>query len=386
MKPPPVDVGLGVHQTAEVDDRGSFRRRLTAFVVVVQTLLLLVHAVVGVTVAWFLDLHTTAEMLTLSGVLAALSLTFIPTTLLAWRSHAGWTKAVYRVAVVWLGLLNYLFFGALLAWPLALLNLPRPWIGVGMLAASTLTAIAAFLNAGWVRVHRMAVTIPNLPASWKGRTMAAVSDIHLGHVRGAAFLDRLAARIAREKPDLVVVPGDLYDGTSVDAVAMAEPWKKLAPPYGAFFVTGNHDEFTNPARLLAPLASAGLRTLANEAVEVDGLQIAGVHDGDHRDPMALRSILRGMRLDRSKPTLLLAHSPINLRIAEEAGVALQISGHTHGGQFLPWTWIVDRIYGAFASGLHALNGLQVLTTVGAGTWGPPMRLGTNPEIVIVTFA
>ena len=129
-----------------------------------------------------------------------------------------------------------------------------------------------------------------------------------------------------------------------------------------------------------------MRTLSNEMVEVDGLQIAGVHDGDHRDPVALRSILRSLRLDRSKPSLLLAHSPVNLRITEEAGVSLQISGHTHGGQFLPWTWIVDRIYGAFASGLHALNGLQVLTTVGAGTWGPPMRLGADPEIVLVTFA
>lgn len=381
-----IHVGQGVQQTAEVEDRGSFPRRLTAFVVVVQTILFIVHAVVGITVGWFLELRTKTDVLALAGILTALSLTFIPATMFAWRSHAGWTRIVYKGAVAWLGLLNYLFFGALLAWPLALTNLPRLWIGGGVLAASTLIATAAFINASWIRVNRMTVTLPNLPASWKGRTMAAVSDIHLGHVHGAGFLKRLVERIAREKPDLVVVPGDLYDGTSVDAAANAEPWKQLAPPYGAFFVTGNHDEFTNPARLLTPLALAGLRTLANELVEVDGLQIAGVHDGDHRDPVALRSILRGMHLDRSKPTLLLAHSPINLRIAEEAGVSMQISGHTHGGQFLPWTWIVDRIYGAFASGLHALDGLQVLTTVGAGTWGPPMRLGTNPEIVIVTFA
>jgi predicted MPP superfamily phosphohydrolase len=378
-------------QTADVDDRGSLRRRLTAFVVVVQSILWIVHAIVGVAAASFLDIHTPPQVLTLSGILGGLSLTFVPASMLAFRSRSAGAKAFYRVAVVWLGFLNYLFFGALLAWVLDGMNrvigspIDRIWIGGVVGALSLLTALAAFLNAGRIRIQRKTVSLPNLPELWKGRTLAVVSDIHLGHVRGAGFLTRLVAMIARENPDLVVVPGDLYDGTAVDAAALAEPWAKLSPPYGTYFVTGNHDEFTDPARLLAPLSAAGVRTLANEVVQVDGLQIAGIHDGDHRDPVVLRSLLRGLKLDRSKASLLLAHSPINLRIAEEAGLSLQISGHTHGGQFLPWTWVVDRIYGAYASGLHAFGELQVLTSVGAGTWGPPMRLGTNPEIVLLTF-
>jgi predicted MPP superfamily phosphohydrolase len=189
--------------------------------------------------------------------------------------------------------------------------------------------------------------------------------------------------IAREQPDLVVVPGDLYDGTAVDAEALAKPWLELKAPLGILFVTGNHDEMRDSSRFIQTLATAGVRTLNNEKMNLDGLQVVGIDDGDHRNPARLRSLLSGMRLDRSKPSLLLAHSPIHLRIAEEAGISLQISGHTHGGQFAPWTWVVDRVYGAFAKGLHAFGSLQMLTTVGAGTWGPPMRLGTNPEIVLL---
>src|SRR5262249_55010707 len=133
------------------------------------------------------------------------------------------------------------------------------------------------------------------------------------------------------------------------------------------------------------LAASGVRILGNEKVVLDGLQVVGIHDGDHRSPDLLRSLLRGMKLDRSRASLLLAHSPVNLAIAEQAGVSMQISGHTHGGQFLPWTWVVSWVYGAFAAGLHAFGGMQVLTTTGAGTWGPPMRLGANPEIVLVRF-
>jgi predicted MPP superfamily phosphohydrolase len=151
-------------------------------------------------------------------------------------------------------------------------------------------------------------------------------------------------------------------------------------------VTGNHEEFRPPGRLLGPLADSGVRVLNNEKILLDGLQVVGIPDGDHRDPRRLSELLRGMRLDPALATLLLAHSPVNLRIAEQAGISLQISGHTHGGQFLPWTWVVSRVYGVFARGLHALGRMQVLTTTGAGTWGPPMRLGASPEIVLLRLA
>jgi len=362
---------------------------MIAFILVIQTILLMVHGVIAATIASFLELWRTRHLVALVSVFGVLSLTFVGASILAFRSHRGWVKGIYRAAASWLGILNYLFFGALLCWGIEGVNrlagepLGRPSIGAGVLVLSLLATVAAFVNAWRVRVVRMDVALPNLPEFWKGRHIAVVSDVHLGHVRGAGFLKRLAGMIQREQPDLVVVPGDLYDGTAVDAGELARPWAELTPPQGILFVTGNHEEFRDSSRFTSTLAAAGVRTLNNEKVVLHGLQVVGIDDGDHRNPDRLQSLLGGMRLDRSTPSLLLAHSPINLRIAEEAGISLQISGHTHGGQFAPWTWVVDRVYGAFARGLHASGRLQVLTTVGAGTWGPPMRLGTNPEIVLL---
>lgn len=368
------------------------RRRLALFVAIVQAIVWSAHGLVFATVSVFLDVRTPHGLLALALGLGVLSVTFVPASILAFRNPGRWVQGLYRAAAVWLGLLNYLFFGALGCWAAEAANrlagepLRRESIGAAVFAASILTGVAAFVNAWRLHVVRLSVTLPNLPDSWKGRRMAVVSDVHLGHVRGVGFLKRLIGAIAKEKPDLVAVPGDLYDGTAVDAESLARPWAGLSVPEGIYFVTGNHEEFHDVSRFTQTLAAAGVRTLNNEKVLLDGLQVVGIHDGDHRDPRRLSDLLSGMRLDRSAPSILLAHSPIHLRIAEQAGISLQLSGHTHGGQFLPWTWVVDRVYGAFARGLHALGGLQVLTTVGAGTWGPPMRLGTTPEIVMVQFA
>ena len=365
---------------------------MIGFIVAVQVILLLAHGVVFAIAAQFLEGDWAPILPALAAALGLLSLTFVPASALAFRSLRGWVKGFYRLAAVWLGVLNYLFFGALLCWAAEGVNrlfgepISRSVIGGVGLGLALLASLAALLRAGKVRLVEVSVSLPNLPESWKGRRMAVVSDIHLGHVRGAGFLKRLIARIADLRPDLVVVPGDLYDGTAVDAESLARPWKGLSAPQGIYFVTGNHDEFRDASKFTETLAAAGVRTLNNEKIVLDGLQVVGLQDGDHRNPARLASLLSGMRLDRSRPSVLLAHSPIHLRLAEAAGISLQVSGHTHGGQFLPWTWIVDRVYGAFAKGLHALGGLQVLTTVGAGTWGPPMRLGTTPEIVTVQFS
>ncbi|HEY2115122.1 MAG TPA: metallophosphoesterase, partial [Candidatus Angelobacter sp.] len=139
------------------------------------------------------------------------------------------------------------------------------------------------------------------------------------------------------------------------------------------------------AEYLPPLLRAGIRVLNNEKVEIDGLQLIGVHYGDAVNADQYRSIIRSMKLDRGRASVLLLHAPVRLPISEEEGISLQLSGHTHGGQFFPWTLIAQRVWKKFIHGLQRFGTLQVYTTYGTGTWGPPLRLGTRPEIVLITF-
>lgn len=159
----------------------------------------------------------------------------------------------------------------------------------------------------------------------------------------------------------------------------------MSAPFGAYFVTGNHEEFSSPTEYLDAVKRFRIRVLVNEKVIVDGLQIVGVDYRDSTNPERFRSILRRAALQHDAASILLVHTPDRLPISAEEGVSLQLSGHTHRGQYFPFTLIVSRIYGKFAYGLNYFGNLAVYTSCGAGTWGPPMRLGSNPEIVLIHF-
>jgi predicted MPP superfamily phosphohydrolase len=150
-------------------------------------------------------------------------------------------------------------------------------------------------------------------------------------------------------------------------------------------VTGNHEEFSDSTKYLEAVTRSGIRVLNNEKVTVDGLQIVGVQDRDQANADRFRTILQRADLDRNRASILLAHVPHRLAIAEKEGVSLQLSGHTHGGQIFPFTWFTRRVFREFTYGLKRFGELLVYTSSGAGTWGPPMRVGTRPEILLIEF-
>jgi predicted MPP superfamily phosphohydrolase len=209
--------------------------------------------------------------------------------------------------------------------------------------------------------------------------------MHLGHINRIRFCRKIVARAAELKPDIVLMPGDLFDGGRIEAERMAAPLKELKPALGKYFSTGNHDEFGNVTDYTEVLTRVGFRVLNNERVVVDGLHILGIPYHDSNYPIRMRAALEAMRVPRGEASILLSHVPNRLPIVEQAGVSLQLSGHTHGGQIFPFTWVVRRAFGKFTYGLHRFGALQVYTSYGAGTWGPPMRVGTHPEMVLLTF-
>jgi predicted MPP superfamily phosphohydrolase len=323
--------------------------------------------------------------------LILLSFTFVGASLLAFRYSQPLVRMFYTFTAVWLGILSFCFFAAASCWILLaiirLLGLQverRPLAGV-LFGLALLASFYGIINAAWMRVKRITVKLPNLPESWRGRVAALVTDAHLGHVRGRGFMRRIINLLRRMEPDVVFIAGDLYDGTKANFDRLASPWTELAAPLGAYFVTGNHEEFSNPAKYVDAIKRCGVQVLGNRSVTIDGLQIIGVHYRDSTNEQRFRSVLQQAAVNRDRPSILLTHSPNRLPIAEDEGISLQLSGHTHGGQFFPFTWIASRIFGEYTYGLKRFGDLMVYTSSGAGTWGPPMRVGTNPEIVLIRF-
>ena len=368
----------------------SVRRRLGAFIAVVQFVLLLVHFFLYET--WiFLGTADVAEALWLKLSLGVLSVSFLAASLLAFRYTNAALRGFYRVAAVWLGLLTFLFCAAAVSWiVLGVVRVLGPVVNFHrivelLFGVALLAGLYGIFNASWTRITRTTVRLANLPQAWRGRKAALISDLHLGHVRNGNFLRRMVRKILREDPDAIFIAGDLYDGTAIDAKQAAKPLNALTAPHGVYFVAGNHEQFGDDSKYLQAIAAAGVRVLNNEKVEADGLQVIGVPYRSATQNGHLASALESVQLDRDRASILLTHAPDYPEIAEAAGVSLQLSGHTHLGQFIPWSWIARRIYRQFVYGLSRIGKMQVFTSSGAGTWGPPLRLGSNPEIVVLEF-
>ncbi len=360
-------------------------------IALLQALLLAAHWFIYHTWIAFWGSLGPPATLALRAALSLLALSFITAALLGFYFANRLVTLLYRIAAVWLGLVNFFFLAACLCWlarfVLALLGLhiSKPLLAAALFGLALAAGLYGLLNARHLRIRRVAVKLPGLPDTWRGRTALVVSDLHLGHVNGLAFSRRIAALAASLNPDIVFLPGDLFDGSKADAESLAAPLGHLAPPFGIYFCTGNHDEFGDAAHYAEVLTRAGIRVLSNEKVTVDGLDIVGVSNGDSSYPVRLRATLESLRLVPGQASVLLNHVPNRLPIVEQAGISFQLSGHTHGGQLFPFTWLTRRVFGKFTYGLHQFGELQVYTSSGAGTWGPPMRVGTRPEIVLLRF-
>ncbi len=367
------------------------RNRLFVFIAIVQFVLFLTHFFLYETWAFSpagRDSHGAPWIKLLLGFL---SVSFVCASLLAMRYTNPAVRTFYRVAAVWVGLLTFLLLAAVASWiifglaELAGWNINFHRLVELLFGAGLLAGFYGVFNASWTRITRTTVRLVNLPAAWRGRRAALISDLHLGHVRNGSFLRRIVAKILREEPDAIFIAGDLYDGTAIDAGRAAEPLNELTAPQGVYFVAGNHEQFGDDTKYLRAIAAAGVRVLSNEKVEVDGLQIIGVPYRNATQGGHLASALHGVDLDRDRASILLTHAPDHPEVAEAAGVSLQLSGHTHVGQFIPWSWMARRVYRQFVYGLSRIGKMQVFTSSGAGTWGPPLRLGSNPEIVMLEF-
>ncbi|MET7398137.1 metallophosphoesterase [Dactylosporangium sp. NPDC005572] len=243
--------------------------------------------------------------------------------------------------------------------------------------------IGAYQALGEPQLKRVPIRLAKLPASMAGFKIAVVSDIHLGPLLGRAHTERIVRIINSVGADLVAVVGDLVDGSVAELGSAAEPLQDLKARHGSFFVTGNHEYFSGYQEWVDEVNSLGVRVLRNERVDIQGLDLAGVNDvtgSDFDDGPDFARALGGR--DAARPVVLLAHQPVQAHDAAKHGVDLQLSGHTHGGQMVPFNLLV-ALEAPVVAGLGNVDGTQVYVTRGAGFWGPPVRFGAPPDISVV---
>jgi predicted MPP superfamily phosphohydrolase len=256
---------------------------------------------------------------------------------------------------------------------------------LGLTAFATLIGLANALRRA--RIVDVDVPMENLPAALHGFTIAQITDIHVGPTIKRGYLDSIVDAVNGLKADMIAVTGDLVDGSVLELASHTAPLARLAARHGAYFVTGNHEYYSGERAWTAELRRLGMNVLMNEHVVLSHggamLIVAGVTDyGAHHFDSAQRSdpaaALAGAPAD-VQHRILLAHQPRSAPAAAAAGFHLQLSGHTHGGQFWPWNFFV-RLQQPFTAGLDRLGKLWVYTSTGTGYWGPPNRFGVPSEI------
>jgi predicted MPP superfamily phosphohydrolase len=332
----------------------------------------------------------------------ALLIVFCAVIPLAVRSHAFRNPALTDV-LTWVGALSMGFFSSLLV-----LTLLRELVllGADLLLPAETAAAWVVPSAQWALAFTVLVTligllvarrrpkvvdvdipVTGLPAALHGFSIAQISDVHVGPTIKRGFVEGIVTVVNSLKADLIAVTGDLVDGPVQQLSLHTAPFAGLTARHGAYFVTGNHEYYSGERAWTAEIRRLGLRVLKNEHVVLnhDGasLVLAGVTDlsahhfdvAQHSDPVAA---LRGSPADAGAK-ILLAHQPNSAAGAAGAGFDVQISGHTHGGQFWPWNLFVG-FFQPFTGGLYRLKNLWVYVSRGTGYWGPPNRFGVPSEI------
>jgi len=252
------------------------------------------------------------------------------------------------------------------------------------LAAMVVGALTALRGP---RVKEVVVRVPGLYRELEGFRIAQISDLHVGRNIRRAYVERVVERTRALAPDLVALTGDMVDGAVERLGPDVAPLAALAADGRAFFVLGNHDCYSGARDWIACFRRMGARVLLNEHTVIRKrgatLVVGGVVDPAYREARPAISLDDAPKADFR---LLLAHNPKLAPLGARAGFDLQLSGHTHAGQFFPWTLAVHLVHAPHVAGLSREGDMWVYVSAGTGTWGPPVRLGTSPEITLIRLA
>jgi len=369
-----------------------------------------IHYVLYISVIKFLAISDPLIRKAILWIVVFLALSFLPSALLLRLHVNAFTRLWYLTSCIWLGILLHLSISLALIWAvfwmgkLVHFNPDMRMISIGFILLALGVSVYGIWRSRHPELRRVEVKIQTLPAHWRNKVLVQLSDLHLGAINGAGFMKRIAEKVNRLSPEAILITGDLFDGMGGDLPSFIEVLNLLKASKGIFFVTGNHEGYLGLDRPLSIIRQTKIRILDNEIIDLEGLQLVGASFPEHyREPRIQSLLTRSGSFDAEKPSILLYHTPTNIAethkdrgsqqtrtywypdtsmaLARQVGIDLQLSGHTHKGQIFPLGCLTKAIYNGYDYGLHRDGKFQIYVSSGVGTWGPPMRIGSPPEIV-----
>ncbi|MGZ3649806.1 MAG: metallophosphoesterase [Bdellovibrionota bacterium] len=310
------------------------------------------------------------------------------------RGRGGASSAaerfVSKLAYLNMGLVSFLLV-AFLARDLLGLVAGR-WVSPGLALGFSfaMLAIASYLGFFGPGVRKVTVTLPGLPAALRGLKIAQISDLHLSSHIGLKYVERVVSRTRALGADVIALTGDIGDGHARELGPEIEALRGLHGEAPIFFVTGNHEVYWNFEEWLGVFRGLGMKVLLN-AGETFLFRGAEIFVGGITDPacavvgMPPDLLATSVGSDGAALKILLSHRPDPADAAAAAGFDLQLSGHTHGGQFVPWTIVAGLVH-RYSLGLYRIGKMFIYVSAGTGSWGPRLRLGTTAEITLLELA
>jgi predicted MPP superfamily phosphohydrolase len=334
----------------------------------------------------FFEINSIAIKNVLLWGMVFLGASFFLSTFLAHASDTVFSRGYYFLSGFWIGLLVNLFLFFAVVWGIL-------WIGswtrssTDAKALAILAIIAAILysvygvyNALHPKITSIDVAIDQLPKQWVGKKIVQISDVHLGHIYRAPYMLSVVEKINALNPEIVVITGDLFDGTDGSLDSFLSPINKINAK--VFFITGNHETYLGTEKIYESIAKTKIIPLRDSLQNVDGLQFIGIDyplRGDNRDISKIIPAMPGW--DQFAPSVLLIHEPVQTENAKKVGISLQLSGHTHKGQLFPFGFITSLVFKGYDYGFRREGSFAIYTSSGLGGWGPPMRTEKGSEIV-----
>jgi uncharacterized protein len=316
---------------------------------------------------------------------------FIGSMLYSNKHYSLFNSWLNTLSSVWLGIVLYIFIASLIISLLIILNyylnlqIPIKIISYILIVIILCIVFYGIINSKNIRITRHNIKLDKLSKDWANKKIVIISDMHIGNIYRNKYVERVANLVKLENPDITFNLGDLIDGSSFPYLDWLSPLSSFESKLGNYYIEGNHETYCHEYEKFKSELPKLLNNITNKKVVINNTQIIGLNYRESKSKEEIKSRLVSLGYNPGVPSIILMHNPKNIEILSQSGVSLILSGHTHAGQFFPWTIIIKNRYKKYTHGVNYTNGTVSITSAGIGASAVPLRIGTNPEIVVLNI-